>query len=452
MCKMKPTIVRGTRDFGPLESKKRQYIIDILKSKFELFGFMPLETPCLENVQTLTGKYGDEGDQLIFKILNSRLNESEEKETIESEFKKTLQNKYTSKYITEKALRYDLTVPFARYVSMNSNTITYPFKRYQIQPVFRADKPQKGRYREFYQCDVDIIGSNSLLNELELLSIIDKSFSKLMLPVTIKINNRKILNGIAEVIGQKDRLLDITTSIDKLDKIGFDGVLKELISKEIPTDKLSEILLFKGSSIEKILFLREYLKSSEIGIDGVNEIEYLLNNTQSKIIDFDITLARGLDYYTGTIFEVKSNGGGLSSSILGGGRYDNLTNIFGLNGVSGVGVSFGLDRIYDVMESLDLFPSIRESNTNLLLTYFDLDGQTECIKLANRLRNLELPVEVYPDIVKIRKQFEYADKRNIPFVGVIGPNEIKNNTVMLKDMNSGKQEEVDIINLIKSIK
>lgn len=462
---MKPSIPRGTRDFGPAEMQKRQYIFNILKTNFQLFGYMPIETPSMENITTLTGKYGEEGDQLIFKVLNSRIHESKDdkKELLKREFNLSLEKSYNSEALTEKALRYDLTVPFARYVVMNHHQITYPFKRYQIQPVWRADKPQKGRYREFYQCDADVIGSNSLINELELIAMMDKSFSELQIPARIKFNNRKILSGIAEVLNATDKIIDITVAIDKLDKIGKEGVIKELSEKGITTEAiktLEPLIDLSGSNSEKVNVLKQFLNQSEIGKKGIEEIEFLLNNLNTLTIkhikiELDITLARGLNYYTGTIFEAKADAGTFTPSILGGGRYDDLTGIFGLKGLSGVGISFGVDRIYDVMEELQLFPKEvnKSSSITILMAYFGEAEQLHCLKLVSQLRTFGIHAEIYPDVVKkISKQFEYADKKQIPFVGVIGGNEMAKNTIMLKNMNTGTQEEVSLEQLIEIVK
>ncbi|MES2133035.1 MAG: histidine--tRNA ligase [Bacteroidota bacterium] len=459
---MKPSIPKGTRDFGPAEMQKRQYIFNIVKTNFQLFGYAPIETPSMENINTLTGKYGEEGDQLIFKILNSRLNESKKKEELKKEFDLSLEKSLNSELLTEKALRYDLTVPFARYVVMNHHNLTYPFKRYQIQPVWRADKPQKGRYREFYQCDADVIGSNSLINELELLAMMDKSFAELNIPVLIKFNNRKVLSGIAEILNASDKIIDITVAIDKLDKIGKDGVIKELQSKEISDaaiKQLEPLIDLAGSNAEKVDVLKTFLQTSEIGKKGIEEIEFLLNNISTVnikhvAIELDITLARGLNYYTGTIFEAKANAGTFTPSILGGGRYDDLTGIFGLKGLSGVGISFGIDRIYDVMEDLNLFPEEvnKVSTTKVLFTNFGEAEQMHCIGLAATLRAAGINTEVYPDAAKMKKQFEYADKKQIPFVAIIGTNEIANHTIMLKNMSTGTQEEISTEKLIELVK
>lgn len=459
---MKPSIPKGTRDFGPAEMQKRQYIFNIVKTNFQLFGYAPIETPTMENITTLTGKYGDEGDQLIFKVLNSRLNESKKKEELKKEFELSLERSLNSELLTEKALRYDLTVPFARYVVMNHHNLTYPFKRYQIQPVWRADKPQKGRYREFYQCDADVIGSNSLVNELELISMMDKSFAELNIPVMIKFNNRKVLSGIAEILNASDKIIDITVAIDKLDKIGKDGVIKELQSKDISDaaiKQLEPLIDLAGSNTQKVEVLKTFLQTSDIGKKGIEEIEFLLNNISTVnikhvTIELDITLARGLNYYTGTIFEAKAKAGTFTPSILGGGRYDDLTGIFGLKGLSGVGISFGIDRIYDVMEELNLFPETvnKVSTTKVLFTNFGETEQMHCMGLAAKLRDAGINTEVYPDAAKMKKQFEYADKKQIPYVAVIGTTEITNNTIMLKNMSTGNQEEVSIEKLIELVK
>ncbi len=459
---MKPSIPKGTRDFGPAEMQKRHYIFNIVKTNFQLFGYAPIETPSMENITTLTGKYGDEGDQLIFKILNSRLNESAKKEALKKEFDLSLERSLNSELLTEKALRYDLTVPFARYVVMNHHTLTYPFKRYQIQPVWRADKPQKGRYREFYQCDADVIGSNSLVNELELMAMMDKSFAELNIPVLIKFNNRKILSGIAEILNASDKIIDITVAIDKLDKIGKEGVVKELTEKGISADaikQLEPLIDLSGSNADKVATLKTFLATSDTGKKGIEEIEFLLNNLKTinikyVTVELDITLARGLNYYTGTIFEAKANAGTFTPSILGGGRYDDLTGIFGLKGLSGVGISFGIDRIYDVMEELNVFPEAisKVSTTKLLFTNFGETEQMHCLALAAKARAAGINTEVYPDAAKMKKQFEYADKKHIPFVAVIGTNEMANNTIMLKNMLIGTQEEVDFDKLVEVLR
>ena len=456
---MKPSIPRGTRDFGPAEMQKRQYILNVIRRNFELFGYLPVETPAMENISTLTGKYGDEGDQLIFKILNSRIHENKNKELLKKEFELSLESSRNSEDLTEKALRYDLTVPFARFVVMNQHSLTFPFKRYQIQPVWRADRPQKGRYREFYQCDADVIGSNSLINELELVSMIDKSFGELNVPVAIKFNNRKILTAISEVIEEPTKIIDITIAIDKLDKIGKDGVTKELTEKgisEAAIHKLQPLLDFSGTNSEKVEVLKNLVGNTETGKKGIEEIEFLLSNskvTTSKL-ELDITLARGLNYYTGTIFEVKANAGTFTPSILGGGRYDDLTGIFGLPNMSGVGISFGVDRIYDVMDELNLFPKsiTKSSGVKLLFTHFDAETQNHCLSLAAQLRQRNIACEIYPDVTKkLAKQFDYANKKNIAFVCTVGTNEITSGEYAFKNMESGEQEKLTLTAIIERL-
>lgn len=461
---MKPSIPRGTRDFGPAEMQKRQYIFNILRKNFELFGYEPIETPTMENIGTLTGKYGEEGDQLIFKILNSRIHESKNKELLKKEFDLSLESSRNSEDLTEKALRYDLTVPFARFVVMNQHKLAFPFKRYQIQPVWRADRPQKGRYREFYQCDADVIGSDSLLNELDLIAMIDKSFHELQTKIKLKINNRKILTGIAEKIKSPDKIIDITVAIDKLDKIGLDGVTKELLEKGIPETAiktLQPLFTHVGNYEQTLNFLKSFLSESEIGRKGIEELEFLFNNlltlnlSVNTKVELDITLARGLNYYTGTIFEVKANAGTFTPSILGGGRYDDLTGIFGLPNMSGVGISFGVDRIYDVMEELNLFPESisKSSSTTLLFTHFDAESQHYCLHLAAELRRNEISCEIYPDITKkLGKQLDYANKKNIPFVCTVGSNEIEKGAFSIKHMSTGNKQELNITDMIHYIK
>lgn len=457
---MKPSIPKGTRDFGPAEMQKRQYILNIIRKNFELFGYQPIETPSMENITTLTGKYGEEGDQLIFKILNSRIHESKNKEALKKEFDLSLEASRNSEELTEKALRYDLTVPFARYVVMNQHQLTFPFKRYQVQPVWRADRPQKGRYREFYQCDADVIGSDSLINELDLISLMDKSFKELNIPVVLKFNNRKILSALAEVINEPSKIIDITVAIDKLDKVGKDGVNKELTEKGISAkaiETLQPLLDFKGNNKEKVEVLRKLVGANEEGKKGIEEIEYLLNNSNVSFatIELDITLARGLNYYTGTIFEVKANAGTFTPSILGGGRYDDLTGIFGLKNMSGVGISFGIDRIYDVMEELNLFPESisKVSSTKLLFAHFDIDTQKHCLQLAAALRAQNISCEIYPNVTKkLGKQFDYANKKNIPFVCTVGGDEMASKQYALKNMASGEQKKLSIEQLIEELK
>ena len=457
---MKPSIPKGTRDFGPTEMQKRQYILNILRKNFELFAYQPIETPSMENITTLTGKYGEEGDQLIFKILNSRIHESKQKELLRKEFELSLDSSRNSEELTEKALRYDLTVPFARYVVMNQHQLTFPFKRYQIQPVWRADRPQKGRYREFYQCDADVIGSNSLVNELELISLMDKSFKELNLPVIIKFNNRKILTAIAELVNEQEKIIDITVAIDKLDKIGKEGVNKELLEKGISNaaiETLQPLLNFKGSNIEKVDILKKLIGNTDAGKSGIAEIEYILTNAKVLFaeVELDITLARGLNYYTGTIFEVKANAGTFTPSILGGGRYDDLTGIFGLKNMSGVGISFGIDRIYDVINELNLFPEsvTKLSSIKVLFTHFDEATQNHCLKLSAELRDNNISCEVYPDVnKKLSKQFEYANKKNIEFVCTVGSDELATEIYAIKNMITGEQKKLNITELVAELK
>jgi histidyl-tRNA synthetase len=460
---MKPSIPRGTRDFGPADMSKRQYIIDIVKNNFKLFGFQPIETPAMENISTLTGKYGEEGDQLIFRILNSRIHESRNKDLLKKEFELSLEAARNSEALTERALRYDLTVPFARYVVMHQNEITFPFKRYQVQPVWRGDKPARGRYREFYQCDADVIGTDSLINELELIAMMDKSFSELRIPVVLKFNNRKILTALAEVIGAPDKIIEITVAIDKLDKIGREGVNKELSEKGIPAEavkKLQPLLESKGSNEDRVNTLQSMLGNNGHGQAGIKEINFILQGLNDlklshAIFELDITLARGLTYYTGTIFEVKANAGDFTPSILGGGRYDDLTGIFGLKNLSGVGISFGIDRIYDVMEELKLFPEHiqKAPAATVLFTHFDEASQVYCLALAAELRRNEIACEIYPNLTKkIGKQFDYANEKNIPFVCTVGSNEIEKQVFALKDMGTGNKQELNISDMIHFIK
>jgi histidyl-tRNA synthetase len=463
---MKPSIPRGTRDFGPAEMQRRNYIFNIIKRNFELFGYLPLETPAMENLDTLMGKYGDEGDKLVYKIRSN-------KNLLEyhPELKECIKATYNFNWIpmkSDKALKYDLTVPFARYVVMNKHDLVFPFKRYQIQPVWRADNPQKSRYREFYQCDADVIGSDSLINEVELIQLMDKVFSELNLPVTIKFNNRKFLTGIVEYLQEADKLIDIIVSLDKLDKIGINGVNTELRDRGVSESAILKLqpLLEVGTlpenernhNLDYIGFINEIYSCSEVGKKGGQEIEYLINtfnevandeaiNLKSSVLELDYTLARGLNYYTGAIFEVKSEKGSLRSSIAGGGRYDDLTGIFGLPNMSGVGISFGIDRIYDVMEELDLFPESisKVSSTTLLFTHFDEASQSHCLKLASQLRSKNISCEVYPDLTKkLGKQFDYANKKNIPFVCTVGSNEMQSGVYPLKDMGKGEQQQMDI--------
>ena len=454
---MKPSIPKGTRDFGPSEMVKRNYIFDTIKTVFKKYGFLPIETPSMEQLSTLMGKYGEEGDKLIFKILNSG-------NYLEGLDETAYSNKDVKKLtlgIAEKALRYDLTVPFARFVVMHQNELSFPFRRYQIQPVWRADKPQKGRYREFYQCDADVIGSDSLLNELDLIELMNEVFSKLNLNVSLLINNRKVLAGIAEVLGAADKMMDITIAIDKLDKIGIDKVKEELRLKGLSDgaiDKLSPLLSFKGNTSEKVALLKSMLSNSEIGCKGIEELETMFGlasalNFSHLSIQLDLTLARGLNYYTGAIFEVKVNEPAINfaGSICGGGRYDDLTGIFGLKGMSGVGISFGADRIYDVMEDLKLFPAEASQSTKALLVNFGGAAVNYALTILRKLRAQNIAAEIYPDAAKMKKQFTYADNRTIPFVVIAGSDEIANNTFVLKNMSSGEQKIISITDDLKNI-
>lgn len=440
-----PSIPKGTRDFSPAEMMKRNYIFDTIRSVYKTYGFLPIETPAMETMQTLMGKYGEEGDRLIFKILNS----GDFKSGVEaSEFAENSSLALANKFC-EKALRYDLTVPFARFVVMHRNELQLPFKRYQIQPVWRADRPQKGRYREFYQCDADIVGSTSLLNEVELVQIIDTVFSKFGINITIKLNSRKILSGIAEIIGKPDKIVDITVAIDKLEKIGIENVNAELAEKglsEAEIQAIQPIILLQGSNEEKLQSLRQTLATSEIGQKGIDEMEYIfsmLKNVNVKaVLQLDLTLARGLNYYTGAILEVKANDVEMGS-ICGGGRYDNLTGIFGMPGLSGVGISFGADRIYDVLNQLDAYPKDTKEATKLLFVNF---GETEVLyilPIVAKLRAEGYACELYPDSAKMKKQMQYANDRQIPFVAIVGGDEIAQNKVLIKNMATGEQELVD---------
>jgi len=443
----KPSIPKGTRDFSPQEVAKRNYIMNIIKGCFTTYGYQPIETPSFEKSETLMGKYGEEGDRLIFKILNSGDFLRKVDDSLYSD-KNSL--KITSK-ISEKALRYDLTVPFARYVVQHQNEITFPFKRYQIQPVWRADRPQKGRFREFFQCDADVVGSTSLWQEVELVQLYDDVFDKLNLKgVTIKLNNRKILSGIAEVIGAEDKLIDFTVALDKLDKIGEEGVKTEMLSKEITEtalEKLQPLFSLKGSASEKLSELKEMLASSETGLKGIEELEFIVHSIENlslkaSILEIDVTLARGLNYYTGAIFEVSPPEGVKMGSIGGGGRYDDLTGIFGLKNISGVGISYGLDRIYLVIEELGLFPETVTENTKVLFINFGDNEALYAMQAISKLRANGIVSELYPDHAKMKKQMGYADKRSIPFVVLAGDKEIDSETFTLKNMVSGEQETV----------
>lgn len=449
----KPSIPKGTRDFTPVEMARRNYIFDTIRSVFTTFGYLPIETPVMENLSTLLGKYGDEGDKLLFRILNS----GEPFEKLNADTLRPENSTTITSAVCEKGLRYDLTVPFARFVVQHQNELCFPFRRYQIQPVWRADRPQKGRYREFYQCDVDVIGSNSLLNEAELVQIVDAVYEKLNISVLIKINNRKILSGIAEVIGEKDKLVDITVAIDKIDKIGLDAVKEELKGKDISTsaiDKLEPILTLTGSTRSKLDVVKTFLASSEQGMQGVQEMETLFGYIDTlKIkqeVELDLSLARGLNYYTGAIFEVKAKDFQIGS-ITGGGRYDDLTGIFGLKNMSGVGISFGADRIYDVMCGLDLYPDSSVQSTKVLFANLGEKEELAILPIAASLRSKGIATEVYPDRAKLKKQLEYASKRNIPYLAIIGESEIEKNTVMLKNMQTGEQNEVAAVDIATAI-
>lgn len=459
MASIKPSLAKGTRDFSPVEMDKRNHIFNTLKSIFKKYGYSEIQTPSFENLNTLTGKYGDEGDKLIFKILNSGDYLSKVPEDIWN-------NKNSNKlipHISEKALRYDLTVPFARYVVMHQNDIALPFKRFQIQPVWRADRPQRGRYREFYQCDVDVVGSDSLLNEAEFILIYQEALEKLGLKdFNIKLNNRKILSGIAEVVGKPSLIVDMTVAIDKLDKIGLDGVNKELLERGFTEEDLAilkPIIELSGSNTEKIASMKSVLVDSEIGMKGIQEIEEVFEYLKrfgredllAKIVELDITLARGLNYYTGCIFEVKTNEVQMGS-IGGGGRYDDLTGMFGLKDLTGVGVSFGADRIYDVLEELQLFPQEGSARTKLLIVNFDANLESYTLPLLYQLRNEGVAVELYPTAVKLKKQMGYADAKNIPYVLLVGEEEVASGQMSLKDMLSGEQQKVTIEELISKMK
>jgi len=452
MAAQKPSIPKGTRDFLPKEMLNREYIFDTIKNIFRKYGYLPIETPAMENLSTLMGKYGEEGDKLLFKILNSGDFLAKTSDEMLAE-KNSI--KLTNK-ISEKGLRYDLTVPFARFVVQHRNDIVFPFKRYQVQPVWRADRPQKGRYREFFQCDVDVIGSNSLLNEFELIQIIDEVFNDLDINTVIKLNNRKILSGIAEIIGHADKIVDITVAIDKLDKIGLDNVNKELLTKGIPQeaiDQLQPVILLSGSNLQKIESLKEVLKESEIGLKGIEEIEkvfgYIALNSVKTEVELDLTLARGLNYYTGAIIEVKAKDVEIGS-ICGGGRYDNLTGVFGLKDVSGVGVSFGADRIYDVLTQLDNFPKDETNATQVLFVNFGQDEEKFCLPILKKLREQGVKAEIYPNSAKMKKQMSYANSKRIPFVVIVGENEMKEEKVTLKNMQTGEQNLLTVQELINT--
>ena len=442
----KPTIPQGTRDFGADVVRKRNYIFNTIKKVFELYGFQPLETPAMENLDTLMGKYGEEGDKLIFKILNNGLDNPAKHQQARDDFEKVLEGKNV-KGLTERALRYDLTIPFARYVAMNHGQLTFPYKRYQLQPVWRADRPQRGRYREFYQCDADVVGSNSLINEVELSNIYHDVFTRLGINgYELKINSRNILMALAEVCGGSHKMIDITIAIDKLDKIGLDKVKEELVQKELSADQVAIIesyLSVKGNNEEKLAALHSLLGENEHAKKGLSEIEFILKHTKDiSNIQVDFTLARGLNYYTGIIFEAKAPSTVKMGSIGGGGRYDDLTGLFGVPGLPGVGISFGVDRIYDVMEEMDIFPSTVYTGTRVLFFYLGEAESEIALKLSYQLRQREISCELYHEKAKFDKQFKYAEKKSIPYIVIIGTKEIEENTCVIKNLNTGKQESI----------
>lgn len=450
----KPSIPKGTRDFGPVEMAKRNYIFNTIREVYALYGFRQIETPAMENLSTLMGKYGEEGDKLLFKILNS----GDFRSGISAEDYSSDSAARLAARFCEKGLRYDLTVPFARYVVQHRDELQMPFKRFQIQPVWRADRPQKGRYREFYQCDADVVGSDSLLNEVELMQIVDEVFTRFGIRVCIKINNRKILTGIAEIIGEADKIVDITVAIDKLDKIGLDKVNDELRAvglSEEAVEKLQPIIALSGSNEEKLETMRRVLAESETGLKGVEEVAFVLetlkNSQLHNEIELDLTLARGLNYYTGCIFEVKALDVQIGS-ITGGGRYDNLTGIFGMPGLSGVGISFGADRIYDVLGQLDLYPQETQSGVQLLFINFGAAEAAQCLRLAAQARLAGIATEVYPDSVKMKKQMSYANAHNVPFVALVGETEMAEGRITLKNMTTGEQQSLTIEEAVKAIK
>lgn len=449
----KPSIPKGTRDFLPFQVNRRNYIYDTIKTVFRKYGFAPIETPSFELSTTLLGKYGEEGDRLIFRILNS--GDKMKKADLIALKENNLPRFANS--LAEKALRYDLTVPFARFVVQHQNDLTFPFKRYQIQPVWRADRPQKGRYQEFYQCDADVVGSDSLLFEVDFIQIFDEVLSRLKIPdFTIQINNRKILSGIAEVTGEEDKIIDITVAIDKLDKIGEEGVIKELIKKEVSSTAIEQIRpLFNltGDTTKMLEFMRDFLANSEIGKKGIEELEYVFEKTkilglQNAKLVFDVTLARGLNYYTGAIFEVKANGVNMGS-ICGGGRYDDLTGLFGMKDLSGVGISFGADRIYDVLTELELFPKDIQQTLDFLFINFGEKEANYALPILQKLRNADIIAEIYPDNAKVKKQFKYADDRNAKYTVIIGESEIENKEITVKEMQSGTQETMPVAVFLK---
>lgn len=450
----KPSIPKGTRDFSPIEMAKRNYIFNTIKEVFLLYGFQQIETPAMENLSTLMGKYGEEGDKLLFKMLNS----GDYLKNAPAEMLEQHDYIHLIPKISEKGLRYDLTVPFARYVVMHRNDIQFPFKRYQIQPVWRADRPQKGRYREFYQCDADVVGSDSLMNEIELVVMIDEVFKRFGINVIIKINNRKVLSGIAEVIGAPDKIVDITVAIDKIDKIGLENVNAELLEKGLSqnaVDALQPLLTLSGSNEEKLATLSTLLASSEVGMKGVEELRYVLTNSEAQqpkgVVELDVSLARGLNYYTGTIIEVKAKDVAIGS-ITGGGRYDNLTGVFGMPGTSGVGISFGADRIYDVLNTLELYPKDTLASTKVLFVNFGEKEGAQSLQYVMKLRANGIPAEIYPDSTKMKKQMSYANDKNVAFVAMVGETEMANGTIALKCMETGEQENLTIDEVISKLK
>ena len=450
----KPSIPRGTRDFSPIEMAKRNYIFNTIKEVFLLYGFQQIETPAMENLSTLMGKYGEEGDKLLFKMLNS----GDYLKNAPAEMLEQHDYIHLIPKISEKGLRYDLTVPFARYVVMHRNDIQFPFKRYQIQPVWRADRPQKGRYREFYQCDADVVGSDSLMNEIELVGMIDEVFKRFGINVIIKINNRKVLSGIAEVIGAPDKIVDITVAIDKIDKIGLENVNAELLEKGLSqdaVDALQPLLTLSGSNEEKLATLSTLLASSEVGMNGVEELRYVLTNSEAQqpkgVVELDVSLARGLNYYTGTIIEVKAKDV-VIGSITGGGRYDNLTGVFGMSGTSGVGISFGADRIYDVLNTLELYPKDTLASTKVLFVNFGEKEGAQSLQYVMKLRANGIPAEIYPDSTKMKKQMSYANDKNVAYVAMVGETEMANGTIALKCMETGEQENLTINEVILKLK
>lgn len=450
----KPSIPKGTRDFSPIEMAKRNYIFNTIKEVFLLYGFQQIETPAMENLSTLMGKYGEEGDKLLFKMLNS----GDYLKNAPAEMLEQHDYIHLIPKISEKGLRYDLTVPFARYVVMHRNDIQFPFKRYQIQPVWRADRPQKGRYREFYQCDADVVGSDSLMNEIELVGMIDEVFKRFGINVIIKINNRKVLSGIAEVIGAPDKIVDITVAIDKIDKIGLENVNAELLEKGLSqnaVDALQPLLTLSGSNEEKLATLSTLLASSEVGMKGVEELRYVLTNSEAQqpkgVVELDVSLARGLNYYTGTIIEVKAKDVTIGS-ITGGGRYDNLTGVFGMPGTSGVGISFGADRIYDVLNTLELYPKDTLASTKVLFVNFGEKEGALSLQYVMKLRANGIPAEIYPDSTKMKKQMSYANDKNVAYVAMVGETEMANGTIALKCMETGEQENLTISEVISKLK